>query len=196
MQSKKELRKEILTKRNALSFDEQSEKSKGIIERIMENKNFIEADKILLFASYKSEVDTTGLFRVARTFSKDVYYPKVVDEVMEFYLVENQSDLIEGYRGICEPNAERSKKFIPKLDDKVCVIMPGLAFDEEGNRIGYGGGYYDKFLGKLETEFPRENICKIAIAFDCQVIETGRIERESHDIRPDYIVTEERIISV
>lgn len=196
MESKKELRKEIHRKRLKLNYKEQERNSNEIYLKVVHETNYMAANKILLYSPREGEVDTVHLFKAANAIGKKVYYPKVMGDKMEFYRVDNLMKLYDGYMGSQEPIADGGDKFIPKPGDKVCVIMPGIAFDEEGNRLGYGGGYYDKFLAKLETEFPRENICKIAIAFECQVIETGRIQRESHDIRPDYIVTEERIISV
>lgn len=196
MKSKKELRKEILRLRDALSLEERREKSHIIAEKVIAQKAFKEADKILLFASYKSEVDTAKIFETVQKLSKDVYYPKVMGEEMEFYKVEREADLIEGYCGIREPEATPNKKFIPQPNDKICVIMPGAVFDKEGNRIGYGGGYYDKYLQWLESFYVEDiektdkHIYKIAVAFECQLVEVGQIASDQHDIKVDFIVTE------
>ena len=192
MISKKELRKEILKRRDAMTLEERASQSHEIAKRVIEQKCFQEADKVLLFASFKSEVDTNEIFHTARTLSKDVYYPKVVGEEMEFYLVENLDELVEGYRGIREPREDETKRLI--IENKICVIMPGAVFDEEGNRIGYGGGYYDRFLQRLEM--PEVDFCKIAIAFDCQMVEKGFIPCEEHDIEMDCIVTEKQNIFI
>lgn len=71
--------------------------------------------------------------------------------------------------------------------------MPGAVFDEAGNRIGYGGGYYDKYLHWLENMLPFENICKVAVAFECQLVDLGMIENEPHDVQVNYIVTESKV---
>lgn len=201
MNLKKELRKEILQLRNALTEEERREKSHQIAEKVIAKKEFREADKVLLFASYKSEVETFEIFEAARMLGKDVYYPKVIGSEMKFHLVEKGEDLIEGYRSIQEPEANPEKQFRPKQTDRICIIMPGVVFDEEGNRIGYGGGYYDKFLQQIravwtnsETMY-KEHIHKIAIGFACQMVEVGRIESEQHDIKADCIVTEYKILS-
>lgn len=193
--NKKELRNEILTLRDALSVDERVQKSMQIAKQVIEQKAFQEADKILLFASYKSEIETAQIFDVAHALNKDVYYPKVVDKKMEFYQVQNKEDLIEGYRGIREPEISVDRQFIAAPLEKILVVMPGAVFDEDGNRIGYGGGYYDKYLQQLECIMAKENVCKIAVAFECQMVETDKIPREAHDRKPDYIITETRVIS-
>lgn len=192
MISKKELRREILQRRDSLTSEERSTKSSKITEKVIVQKAFLEADKILLFASYKSEVETWEIFKTARNASKDIYYPKVLGKEMEFYRVKQEADLLEGYHGIREPERNPDKKFVPQADEKICVIMPGAVFDEEGSRIGYGGGFYDAFLAKLEQEMPKENIYKMAVAYECQIVETGKIKRETHDIKPNCIVTENK----
>lgn len=202
MKTKTELRKEILQKRDALTLEESSEKSHQIAGKVIAQKEFIEADKVLLFASYRSEVDTSEIFEAALEANKDIYYPKVIGKEMEFFKVESEVDLIEGYRGIREPEANPQKRFCPSMTDKICIIMPGAVFDEEGNRIGYGGGYYDKFLQQLESFYAKEvektekHICKMAVVFECQIVEVGCIISEPHDIKPDCIVTETRIMEV
>lgn len=192
--SKKELRKEILARRDALSVEERQEKSARISKQVIEQIGFQNATKVLLFSSFKSEVDAEAIFREAKRHNKDVYYPKVIGKEMEFYQVDTENDLIEGYRGIREPESDPNKKFVPNVEDMIFVLMPGAAFDGEGNRIGYGGGYYDKYLQRLEEELPSKNICKVAVAYECQMVENGSIENEIHDIKPDYIITEDRFI--
>lgn len=194
MVSKKELRKEVLARRDALSEQERQTKSAQIAKRVIEQEEFKEADKVLLFASYKSEVDTAEIFDAVQALSKDVYYPKVIGEEMEFYLVKSEDELTEGYRGICEPEANPNKQLKLNAEEKVFILMPGAVFDECGNRIGYGGGYYDQYLQQMETKISKENLCKTAIAFECQIVESGVIKTEEHDIKPDYIITEDRVI--
>lgn len=191
MISKKELRKEILARRDALSSEERQQKSTLICKQVIEQKEFQTADKVLLFASFKSEVDTIDIFKEARRLRKDIYYPRVIGKEMEFYEVYTQEELREGYRGIREPEANPCRKISLHADDRIFVLMPGVAFDESGNRIGYGGGYYDKFLQQLELRLSQKNIYKIAIAYECQIVEVGMIENEEHDVKPDFIITEE-----
>lgn len=199
MKTKQELRKEILQLRDALTVEERQVKSHRIAEDIIALREFEEADKVLLFASYKSEVDTSEIFEAAQNASKDIYYPKVICKEMEFYQVQEKEDLLEGYRGIREPEADTQKVFRPLSTDKIFILMPGAVFDKEGNRIGYGGGYYDKFLQRMESILGNEEvifdqqICKTAIAFQCQMVDIGQIINQEHDIKPDYVITEEQI---
>lgn len=187
MRTKKELRKEILQLRNALNVEARKEKSHLIAEKVIAQSEFIETDKILLFASFKSEVDTCEIFQAAREAGKAVYFPKIIGKEMKFYQVEKEDDLTEGQWGIREPQLIPEKEFVPQAVDKICIIMPGVVFDIEGNRIGYGGGYYDKFLQQLENGY------KLAIAFDCQLVDRGQIVGEQHDVKADCVVTEKYI---
>jgi len=189
LRTKKELRKEILQLRDALNVEERKEKSHLIAEKVIVQNEFIEADKILLFASFKSEVDTCEIFQAAREAGKAVYFPKIIGKEMKFYQVEKEDDLTEGQWGIREPQLIPEKEFVPQAVDKICIIMPGAVFDIEGNRIGYGGGYYDKFLKQIENGY------KLAIAFDCQRVDRCQIAIEQYDVKVDCIVTE-RIVSI
>jgi len=193
---KRELRKEVLTYRDALSWEERQEKSQQITERVLEMGGFKKANKVLLYNSMRSEVETERIDKKARALSKEVYYPRVQGDKMEFYLVDEGAELEISRFGVREPKIEGSKQFVPKIGDIIFVIMPGVVFDQAGNRIGYGGGYYDKYLHWLEQMIESENICKAAVAYECQMVDEDRIERKEHDRRPDYIVTEERIYEV
>lgn len=202
MKTKRELRKEILKLRDTLSKEDIREKSQQIVAQVVAQKEFIEANKILLFASYKSEVDTKEIFQASIAMDKRVYFPKVIGKEMEFYQVQQTANLVEGYRGICEPEKNENKRFVLEKEDKLCVIIPGAVYDAAGNRIGYGGGYYDKYLYSLEaclkneTNNKKNNLCKVAIAFACQMVDVGKIEKEAHDIRPDFIITEDKIYTI
>uniref|UniRef100_UPI00405672E3 5-formyltetrahydrofolate cyclo-ligase n=1 Tax=Agathobacter sp. TaxID=2021311 RepID=UPI00405672E3 len=194
METKKEIRKQILQKRDALSVAERQQKSRKIMQKVMQSEGFQNSSKLLLFASCKSEVDTTGIMQHAIAAGKELYLPKVTGLEMEFYRISDVSELEEGYCGIKEPKAEHSQKFMPKEGENVFILLPGAVFDKEGGRIGYGKGFYDRFLGKLEKIVEKTNLCKIAVAFGCQIVDNGRIAREAHDILPDYIITEECIL--
>ena len=192
--NKKELRKEILARRNALSLQERAEKSTQIANKVIALAEFQKSNKILLYAPIRSEVETDAIDLEARRLSKEVYYPRVLGSEMEFYLVDEMSNLEQGSYGIREPKLEPAKQLVPNAQDKIFVVMPGAVFDEAGNRIGYGGGYYDKYLEWLASKVPVEQICKVAVGFGCQMVEKGRIVREAHDIQVDYIVTESQVV--
>lgn len=200
MKTKKELRKEILQRRDALYLDEQKISSHKIAEQVCLMKEFQNADKVLLFASYKSEVNTEEIFRAAQEQGKEMYFPKVIGKEMEFFQVQKKEDLLEGYRGIREPKEDENRKFKPQAGDKIFILVPGAVFDEAGNRIGYGGGYYDKFLQKLKDKMEdsmmeMNGVSIVAVAFDCQIVERGQIQSEIHDWKVQYIVTEANVIA-
>jgi len=200
MKAKTTLRKEILALRDSLTIEVRREKSREIARKIIQHEKFQEADKVLLFASFRSEVDTAEIFATAIAMGKEVYFPRVEGKEMEFYRVEKASDLKSGYQGIREPVGDEDSRFAVNVrtelqseeePSRIIVIMPGAVFDEACNRIGYGGGYYDKFLQILEHHIKKENLYKLAIAYQCQIVEKGRIVSEPYDIKPDEVITEE-----
>lgn len=185
---KKVIRKIMSSKRGELTKDEVTNKSKDIFFNILKLKEFIEASQVLCFLNIKNEVDTSFIINYYRENNKKTAAPKVIGSEMEFYYFTNEEDLISGYFNIPEPlNLNEYNKCIPDNND--IIIVPGLAFDKLGGRIGYGGGFYDKFLNKYN------NLIKIAVAYDFQIIE-DELEISEFDIKPDYIVTENRIIKI
>lgn len=182
----------MLMLRDALSLEEREISSLAIAKCVIEQDAFCYANRILLFSSYKSEVDTSKIYKTAKALGKDVYYPRVQEGAMDFYQVDEKTNWEINRYGIREPQIVEEKRFIPQKGDWIYVLMPGVVFDCEKNRIGYGGGYYDKYLQWLETQTNVENLFKVAVAFECQMIESGRIVHEAYDIKPDCIVTEKR----
>lgn len=196
MNTKQQLRNNILSIRDSLTGEERRAKSQSITSRVASREEFQNADVYLLFSSFRSEVDTSTLFIQALSTHKPVYLPKVLGKEMKFYQVESLEELETGYQGILEPKEDTQREFIPSQDKKIFVLMPGAVFDREGGRIGYGGGFYDKFLNYLEREIPSKNLCKMAVAYECQIIEDGNIPREFHDVSSNYIITEENSIVI
>ena len=185
---KKELRKEILKLRDALSVDERCNKSAQIASKVIRMREFQEAHIVLLYHAIRSEVETSRIYEAANQLGKKVYCPRVLGDKMEFYLTDDATEYEISKYGIREPKMIDEKSYMPKVEDRVIVLMPGAAYDEAGNRIGYGGGYYDKYLQWLETKLDARNVCKVGLAFACQMV--ASIEKESHDIQVDYIVRE------
>ena len=187
MGTKAHIRKEILQKRNQLLFTEQVDKSKAITEILVNMKAFIESDFILLYENYKNEVMTNDIFKIAVSAGKKVAYPRVDGDDMDFYVVNTKAQLYEGYKGIFEP--DESCEIVDTEDisiHNVFMILPGAAFDRLGNRIGYGKGFYDKYLDKMPY------IKTVALAYELQIAD--EIPYETHDRQVEYIVTENRII--
>jgi 5-formyltetrahydrofolate cyclo-ligase len=185
---KAEIRRSTLARRNGLSKKERTEKGKAILGRLSEFANFLEARIVLLYHSHKSEVDTGAIIRKALALEKVVALPWIDQEKMEivpFKVDDLKQDTQPGYRGIREPIPQRCKQ-IPVQHINVAII-PGVAFDERGGRIGYGTGFYDRFIPQLDI-----TTRKVALAFECQIV--PQIPMEPHDRYIDIIITEKRII--
>lgn len=188
---KKELRKRILIQRDELSKKERRDKSISIAQQVIELECFKKCNKVLLYMPIRSEVETQEIHVEAQRLGKKIYYPKVNGQQMEFYLNNETTEFETSTFGIKEPKPESTVSFELDDEDEIVVIIPGVAFDRDGNRIGYGGGYYDKYLRWMVSERACEKISKVAVAYACQIVEAGLIENEAHDVRVDYIVTEE-----
>lgn len=180
---KKAVRSFIRKQKKAMTQEEISSKSKKIVKSLLKNSCFLEAEAIYCYVSYNQEVETKELIQEALKMGKKVAVPKVVGENMEFFYITSMDELQVGYQGILEPITEKRA-----IESKVCLIMPGLAFDTLKNRVGYGGGFYDRYLAKnMKTVFH-----KIALAFDFQVVPS--IDVDSFDQKVDLIITPDGII--
>ena len=196
LDKKRELRKEVSARRDALTEQEREEKSECIANAVIHSKIFQNATVVLLYNSIRSEVKTAAIAQEAKRKNKKLYYPRVIGKTMEFFLLDDETQMERGSYGICEPKPDSSKVYVPKEGDKLLMLLPGVGFDEDGNRIGYGGGYYDKYLTALERVISKEQICKVALAYECQVLRCGIISAEGHDKKVNYIITENRQIKV
>lgn len=186
MKTKREIRREVLAIRDALSEKERRMGSLKVADRIIGHQWFYQAEHLLVFVSYGSEIDTTEIVEEALRKGKKVYVPKVEGDVMHFYRIGGLSELAEGYKGILEPTGQ-SEKYDEKArlakGERVLMIMPGAAFDMLRNRIGYGKGFYDKYLSDKEDL----QIYTIGIGFACQMVE--EIIAEETDIKPYQVIT-------
>lgn len=183
--NKKAIRQAVLKKRHALSNEIKRAYSAEIKKALFALKEFQEARNIMFFASFGSEVDTSAMITEALRAGKKVSLPRVKDDGLAIYEITGLEDLVTGYMGIPEPVAKAQR--LRSLRDIDIVIMPGVAFDLEGNRLGYGKGYYDRMLSAGGNK-----PLLVALAFEEQVVE--HIPAESHDIKVDAIVTEKRVI--
>lgn len=186
MQDKSAIRKELLERRYNIPPEVKKTKNRMILERFLSLDEFKNAGIIFFFASFKSEVDTTEMIKTSLSAGKRVVLPKVDKEKHRLVLREIQEVgvLTPGYMGIPEPPSEERQVSISDVD---IAIIPGAGFDAAGNRIGYGGGYYDRLLSGLEKHIP-----VIAPAYEEQLVDS--IPSEPHDIRIDMIVTDKRLI--
>ncbi|MEO6021859.1 MAG: 5-formyltetrahydrofolate cyclo-ligase [Burkholderiales bacterium] len=186
MQAKVELRKAILARRDGLGAEARVASSDRIARRVIELPGFRQADVVLAYVSFGSEFDTTDFVRATLAHGKILLLPRVNRQKRRldlFRVADPAKDLISGTWNIREPDPERC----PSWNDETVdfVLVPGVAFDAQGNRLGYGGGFYDCLLEDLGP-FPS----LIAAAFASQVVD--RVPTEEHDIAVDVVVTEEK----
>lgn len=177
METKKDIRNRILGIREQLTQEEWNSKSRQIYQRVVKHPLFLASEEIYCYINFRHEVDTLGILHAAWQLGKKVAAPKVTGKEMEFYYISSPSDLAEGYCKIMEPVTGRIADASEAL-----VIMPGAAFDRECHRIGYGGGFYDKYLER------HPQYARLALAFDLQI--TDHIPADSYDIKPEVIITE------
>ena len=178
---KNQLKDSILEKRNSLSEAEIIEKSKKIEDNLFNLEQYKKSKTVMFFVSFNSEVNTHDMIKKALK-NKTIIVPKVEHHEIEPSVIIDFDNLIPARFGILEP-IEIMKIVYKNID---MVLVPGIVFDKEGHRIGYGFGYYDRFLRKVTKAK------KIGLAFDFQVVD--KIPKESHDVPVDMIVTEERIV--
>ncbi|NYE56597.1 5-formyltetrahydrofolate cyclo-ligase [Carboxydothermus ferrireducens] len=188
MDDKKILRKEILNKRAAQSPEEITAKSAKILELLKVFQPYQQAQTVMVYLDFRGEVKTLEIIRDLWAYGKKVVIPVTVlseKKLLPVYF-RDFGDLVEGTYGILEPKEEARTIAEPEVID--LVLVPGVAFDLKGNRLGYGAGFYDRFLPNL-----RPAVKKVALAFELQIV--PKIPTGPHDIPMDYIITEERIIN-
>ena len=177
MEEKKAIRKQIFAKRKQCTDEQIESWSRLLTSRLVQLPEFLQADRLLVYADYNHEVMTGFLIREAWKAGKEVAVPKVVGKDMVFYRLTDFSQLKPGYFGISEPDEGEIVDW-----ENALMIMPGVAFDRENHRVGYGGGFYDRFLEK------HPHLKRIAVAFDFQILD--QVPTEPTDICPQIIVTE------
>lgn len=186
---KRRIRKNVLALRDAMAPAVREEKSSRIIKRLFTTEAYRSANVILTYVNYQSEVITTALIKHSLADRKLVFAPKVVENDMDFFRITGMNCLEEGYRGILEPSGNEIFKQNSK---NTLMIMPGSVFDEKRHRIGYGKGFYDRYLMRMEKL--GITIHTVALCFECQVLQN--IPYGIHDRKPDFVLTEKRLIGV
>ena len=176
------IRKQMKQLRADMTRTERFEKSMQIFEQLITVPEFKRADRIYTYVSMDNEIDTIMLIDYSLSLEKRVFVPRVSGRDMEFYEISDISELSPGYMGIYEPDINGRE---PDYSRTGFMCMPGLAFDKSHNRIGYGGGFYDRYLS-VENK-----LYKAALAYEAQLLKS--IPAQDGDVRPDMIVTEENI---
>ncbi|HOO27177.1 MAG TPA: 5-formyltetrahydrofolate cyclo-ligase, partial [Lachnospiraceae bacterium] len=182
------IRNRILQIRNALSLLECTEKSAQIMHMVKQQEEYTTSKLLFLYASYQNEVMTGTLILEALREGKRIALPcaAVTNGVpqLDFYEITDISQLADGYRGIPEPDKKnKAVRMVETLPD--LLLLPGVAFDRQRNRIGYGMGFYDHYFTR------QKQVRAIAVAYECQVV--SQIPVSGFDYRPDKLITEERI---
>lgn len=179
--SKIEIRKAMLKKRRLMTESLVLEKSRQIVECIFKHPLYKYANQICLYMPIQNEIDVTLMFDKVFSDGKALFLPKVFGDRMDFYYYDKEVDLVKGTYDIWEPDS----KIVLVPDDNTLVICPGSVFSKTGDRIGYGGGYYDKYLSKYPM------VKTMAVAYEFQVHD--EIPCEPTDHKMDYCVSEENI---
>ena len=187
-ESKDDIRNRVVTAIQTLSAEALAEKTSKIGNRLFEFANFLESNISLLYMPQRFAVDTTRIIQRCFDYRKIVALPAFNTEkhkMQLFKVDEFEADMTLGPRDILEPQPERCKVIpIERID---IAIIPGVALDEKGGRIGSGEGNYDRFIGKLPI-----TTRKVALSLECQIVQ--QVPMESHDKFMDIIITEDRII--
>ncbi|MBI5197452.1 MAG: 5-formyltetrahydrofolate cyclo-ligase [Nitrospirae bacterium] len=177
--------------RESIPLEERLEKSRRIEERLLALTPYHEAATLHLYLATRSEVMTEGMVRASLARGKRVVVPVVNSSRQGIELSEIRDydrELSPGYRGILEPvPSARRPVSMEQLD---LMVLPLVAFDSRGHRIGYGAGYYDKLLSGIRGDRP----VLVGLAYEMQEVEN--IAEEAHDVSMDWIVTEDRVIQV
>ena len=173
---KKELRRQISKRKREMTESEIENASRVLAEKFVNSQVYRDAKTIYGYMPYNQEVRTIPMMEQALRDGKRVAVPKVYGDTMKFIYMDDLSKVEEGYYNIPEPIADG-----PVAEDPTAlVLMPGLAFDEKGNRMGYGGGFYDKFLAQ-EPDHPT-----VALCYAFQMVD--HIPTEEYDIPVDCVL--------
>ncbi len=184
--TKQEARRRALAARDALQPEQREQLGEAVRGRALELPELAAASTVMLFASFRSEIDTMPLAQWVLRSGRSLCLPRVLGpRTMAAFLVRDlEADLVPGKWDIPEPREDQPE--VPP-EDVDLVFVPGSAFDEEGRRCGYGGGFYDSFLPRTRPGTPW-----VALAFEVQLV--PRIILEPHDLPVTAVITERRVI--
>lgn len=188
-EAKLAMRRQILARRDAVPAAVRAAASAAIAAGVRALPGFASAQAVLLTLPFRNEWDTLPLVHAALAAGKTVAMPRVDAQarMLELHALRDaERDVVAGHQGIPEPRPECPRVARDAID---FVLVPGVAFDSDGRRLGYGGGYYDRLLPLLSPRAAR-----IAGAFELQLVE--RVPAAPHDIAVDAIVTESRVLAI
>lgn len=187
-QQKKVLRKMVLARRDSMREQDRENASMLMTDRLLGHQWFYQAENILCFLNFGSEISTRELIEEAFRKGKKVFVPKITGDEMQFFQIRSFDTLKKGYLGILEPE-DTTKQYLSyssldniQSNEKTLMLMPGVAFDPMRHRLGYGKGFYDKYLNR----YPQLQLHTIAVGFACQMVE--EIPQEKGDICPCQVI--------
>ena len=191
--AKREIRKDAIERRRNIDPEKRREMDIDIYSELVSLTEYRDADYVLSYVNYNDETDTHRLIRRALNDSKSVYIPKVLDPndgEMEFFGIDSLVEAEKGYHGIPEPEMNMHNSFAEVYDKlewdqkhKILVIVPGVAFDRHLDRIGYGKGFYDRYLTS------HSDVRSVGICYDCQLYDM--IPHEDNDIKVNLLISNE-----
>ncbi|MCR3921697.1 MAG: 5-formyltetrahydrofolate cyclo-ligase [Firmicutes bacterium] len=190
METKKVLRKEVLAQRDALAWPQIESFSQSIAARLFTLPEYQSAGTVMYYLNFGKEVMTLKMVPQSLAHGKRVVAPKTVPKEKQMIIsqiLDVEADLAPGLWDIPEPKAEALRPI--KATEIDLVVVPGVAFDVEGRRLGYGGGYYDRFFPQLRQDVPL-----VAVTFELQILQPKIIPLDSWDRQVDIIITEERVL--
>ena len=178
--NKKEIRTLVKEKKSLLNEEEIRSFSAKVSQEFLNRDFYREAEVLYAYLPYNQEIRTEQIIKQALKDGKKVAVPKVLDDgVREFYEITAIDECEKSEMGIPEPKGDMP----PAEDEKILMLMPGIAFDKKGNRIGYGGGYYDRYLERNKGK----EITKVALAYHFQIF--PEIPADLHDEKVDEVIT-------
>ena len=184
MDNKKIIRKKIMKLRSSLTQLDVMRCSRAVIDRVFESEEYKNATAIYIYFETEKEISTHAIMKRAWKDGKRVAVPLCIGEDMEFIYIDSLDSVMPGFKGIYEPFEGEVAD-----DSEVLMIMPGIAYDRSFNRIGYGGGFYDRYLaGHTDVKFTLMALC-----YDFQIVDED-ISVFSHDVPVDIIVTPKKFV--
>ena len=187
---KKALRRKILDERKNINIVKKEEMDNKILDKLYESEYYRKSKKIFIYISYDSEINTKGIINKALEDNKKVYVPRTEfkNRLMDAVEIMSLDNLVESDFGILEPSIKEPHIDPNELD---LIVVPGVAFDKQGGRVGYGAGFYDRYFNKI-SEDNVGRIIKLALAYEFQTLD--KVPMNDQDIPVDFIITENEFI--
>ena len=189
METKKEIRSRLKKQRSLMSADECRSMSHEIYKRLIALELDREYDNILLYSAIRNEVNTDEYFACLINKAKRIYYPRVCGDEMSFYRVRCLDELNCGSFNINEPDMTDE---YTEADGRALMIVPGLGFSDTGYRIGYGKGFYDRYLSSFTK---RDTVMAVGVGYDFQLLGNVTFEDE-YDVPLDGVITDKREVFI